>query len=233
MRLFIFCLLLSFPVTAHATERVFESKLQRTHLLELFTSEGCSSCPPAESWLSRFRNSPGLWKDFVPLAFHVDYWDRLGWRDPFASKEWTRRQYEYAAIWQNDSVYTPGFVLDGREWRSRVTPTASTETEGVLKLIINGEKLTIDFQPIHCDSPFTAYAAKLGFGLRSKVATGENKGRDLYHDFVVLSMVSGQLVNGKVELEDPNRSLQAEAIAAWVTASGQLEPIQAVGGWLR
>jgi hypothetical protein len=174
-----------------------------------------------------------LWKDFVPLAFHVDYWDRLGWRDPFASKEWTRRQYEYAAIWQNDSVYTPGFVLDGREWRSRVTPAASTETVGVLKLIINGEKLTIDFQPIHHDSPFTAYAAKLSFGLRSKVTAGENKGCDLYHDFVVLSMVSGQLVKGKVELEDPNRSLRAEAIAAWVTTSGQLEPIQAVGGWLR
>ncbi|MDQ3115241.1 MAG: DUF1223 domain-containing protein [Verrucomicrobiota bacterium] len=76
----------------------------RTHLLELFTSEGCSSCPPAEAWLSKLKDDPGLWRDFVPLAFHVDYWDRLGWRDPFASKVWTSRQYEYSARWKSSNV---------------------------------------------------------------------------------------------------------------------------------
>ncbi|MBA3543366.1 MAG: DUF1223 domain-containing protein, partial [Chthoniobacterales bacterium] len=93
-------------VTASALE--LESKPTKTHLLELYTSEGCSSCPPAEAGLSKLKDNPRLWQDFVPIAFHVDYWDRLGWRDPFASKEWTARQYEYSARWRSSSVYTPG-----------------------------------------------------------------------------------------------------------------------------
>src|SRR5438477_9939189 len=75
-----------------ASEMVFESGPARVHLLELFTSEGCSSCPPAEAWMTKLKDNPGLWHDFVPIAFHVDYWDHLGWRDRFAAKEWTARQ---------------------------------------------------------------------------------------------------------------------------------------------
>src|SRR3954469_11090424 len=109
-----------FPVLAlsavsftSAAEVTFESGPQRTHLLELYTSEGCSSCPPAETWFSKLKDQPRLWRDFVPVAFHVDYWDRLGWRDPFAAKTWTARQYAYSTTWKNGSVYTPGFVLNG------------------------------------------------------------------------------------------------------------------------
>ncbi len=65
----------------------FQSSENQITLLELYTSEGCSSCPPAEIWLGRLTQSPGLWKDFVPVAFHVEYWDYLGWRDPWASKD--------------------------------------------------------------------------------------------------------------------------------------------------
>jgi hypothetical protein len=61
-------------------ELVFESTDPQTPLLELYTSEGCSSCPPAEAWRARLKDAPGLWRDFVPVAFHVDYWDHLGWR---------------------------------------------------------------------------------------------------------------------------------------------------------
>src|ERR1700712_4295101 len=75
----------------------------RVHLLELYSSEGCSSCPPAESWLGELRTAPGLWRDFVPVAFHVNYWDRLGWRDRFASKEYTARQYAYSSQWHSDN----------------------------------------------------------------------------------------------------------------------------------
>src|ERR1041385_865018 len=84
-------------VFADVGEIVFESKPARAHLLELYTSEGCSSCPPAEQWMSALKNQPRLWQDIVPIAFHVDYWDRLGWRDPFASKLWTDRQAHYSA----------------------------------------------------------------------------------------------------------------------------------------
>src|SRR5437773_2365288 len=94
-----------------------QSAESQTPLLELFTSEGCSSCPPAEAWFSKLKDSPKLWKDFIPVAFHVDYWDHLGWKDPFSSKTFSERQGKYAAAWQNESIYTPGFVWNGTEWR--------------------------------------------------------------------------------------------------------------------
>ena len=101
-------------VTAHADPIVFESHERQTALLELFTSEGCSSCPPAESWLSQLKQKPELWSGFVPVAFHVDYWDYLGWRDKWASQQFSDRQRDYAQAWGSDSVYTPGFVLNGK-----------------------------------------------------------------------------------------------------------------------
>ena len=95
------------PITMSVVaETRFESGPQQTVLVELYTSEGCSSCPPAEAWMSRLQGDPGLWKKFVPIAFHVDYWDRLGWRDRFSSRNWTERQSRYAALWQSESVYT-------------------------------------------------------------------------------------------------------------------------------
>ena len=147
MRRFLFRILLlaALPLAASG-ETTFMSKPNRAHLLELFTSEGCSSCPPAEAWLSKLKDAPGLWTDFVPLAFHVDYWDRLGWRDPFAAKAWTARQYQYSAFWKSSSVYTPGFVLDGREWRNSGVPSASSETPGVLKISFdNSNRVTANF----------------------------------------------------------------------------------------
>src|SRR6476660_686425 len=76
--------------TPHAT--TFESGDTQSMLIELFTSEGCSSCPPAEKWLSALKSNQDLWKKIVPVAFHVDYWDRLGWRDRFAKPDFTSRQ---------------------------------------------------------------------------------------------------------------------------------------------
>ena len=114
----------------------FQSGDGQTMLLELYTSEGCSSCPSAETWLSRLKQSPKLWQDFVPVAFHVDYWDYLGWKDPYATKAYTQHQHDYAAQWRSRSVYTPGFVLDGREWRGGLghedLPRASNKRHGVL-----------------------------------------------------------------------------------------------------
>jgi hypothetical protein len=95
----------------------FESSDSQTTLIELFTSEGCSSCPPADAWISHLKDSPDLWKKIVPVAFHVDYWNNLGWRDRFARPEFTARQRRYVAAWHGDSVYTPGFVVNGQEWR--------------------------------------------------------------------------------------------------------------------
>src|SRR6266850_7749231 len=157
-------------VTAQGGEVVFESKPARTHLLELFTSEGCSSCPPAEAWLSNLKNEPRLWQDFVPVAFHVDYWDHLGWRDPFASKMWTERQADYSARWKSESVYTPAFVLDGVVWRNTALPPAATETPGVLRITINGERVTAAFKPAtDAGRRYESHVARLGFALGSNV----------------------------------------------------------------
>lgn len=219
-------------LVARAGEVKLESGPQRVHLLELFTSQGCSSCPPAEAWLSKLKGEPRLWKDFVPLAFHVDYWDRLGWRDPFASKEWTARQYQYSENWKSESVYTPGFVLDGRESLPRSVPATATETPGVLKLSIKDQKIVAEFVSTNGAKDLDLHLATLGFDLATKITAGENGGRNLKQDFVVLSLANEKMSGGKSELQLKNDS-RAGAIAAWITVPNQIEPIQAVGGWLR
>src|ERR1043166_2062754 len=82
-------------------------------VVELFTSQGCSSCPPADALIHDIANDPALRGRVIPLAFHVDYWDSLGWRDPFSSAEWTQRQAHYARTMHLSSAYTPQAVVNG------------------------------------------------------------------------------------------------------------------------
>src|SRR5215470_12763848 len=153
--------------------KTFESGDTQSSLIELFTSEGCSSCPPAEDWLSALKSSSDLWKKAVPIAFHVDYWNHLGWRDRFAKPEFTLRQQRYAAAWGGDSVYTPGFVVNGKEWRAwfdNAVPLTSTKV-GVLRVSIgeNG-KVSATFAADTMQArPLTLNAALLGNDLESNV----------------------------------------------------------------
>src|SRR3977135_776940 len=101
IRAAILLLAMAAATSALAGEIAFESKPARNHLIELYTSEGCSSCPPAEEWMSGLKNQPRLWQDIVPVAFHVDYWDHLGWKDSFASKIWNERQGGYFGGWRS------------------------------------------------------------------------------------------------------------------------------------
>jgi hypothetical protein len=224
-------------LSAEAAEVVFESKPTRTHLIELYTSEGCSSCLTAEAWMTSLKTQPRLWQDFVPVAFHVDYWDHLGWRDPFAAKMWTDRQADYSARWKIESVYTPAFALDGKEWHQGAL-TAATEQAGVLKMVVNGDRVRASYKPADgAARRFDIHVAQLAFGATSDVNAGENSGRKLMHDFVVVGLTNESMTNGakEVKLSPPAIKSNAEprtALAAWVTLSGQLEPIQAVGGWL-
>ena len=233
MRRATFILWFSVALISRAGDLNFESAPHRTHLIELFTSQGCSSCPPAEAWLSKLKSEPRLWQDFVPLAFHVDYWDRLGWRDPFASKEWTARQYQYSANWKSESVYTPGFVLDGHEWSGRSIPPPSTDKPGVLKLTIANQTMTGEFVPMNGGTKdVDLHVALLAFDINTKITAGENSGRNLLQDFVVLSLTNQKIADGKAEISFKVDS-RARAIAAWITGPNQIEPIQAVGGWLK
>jgi len=89
-----------------------DSAPTRPHLIELYSSEGCSSCPPADGWLRTLH----LGADVVPLEFHVDYWDGLGWRDRFSSARYTKRQNEQARRDGGTTIFTPQVVLDGHNW---------------------------------------------------------------------------------------------------------------------
>ena len=101
----------------YASEKHFSSGENKVTLVELYTSEGCSSCPPAEKWLNSLKEDSRLWTYFVPVAFHVDYWDYIGWKDPFAKSDYGLRQGKYKQQGNIQTVYTPGMMLDGKYWQ--------------------------------------------------------------------------------------------------------------------
>jgi hypothetical protein len=222
----------------------FESGEARTMLVELFTSEGCSSCPPADAWISQLKESPDLWKKIVPVAFHVDYWNNLGWRDRFAKPEFTARQRRYVAAWRGDSVYTPSFVVNGKEWRGwfggNAMPITSTKV-GVLHVSVGDDgKVSVTFAPDTVQArPLALNVALLGNDLESDVKRGENSGRKLRHDFVVLQLAKSEMTNqgnlwtGTVLLSSNAGTDKATALAAWVKSGETAPPIQATGGWLK
>jgi hypothetical protein len=215
----------------------------RVSLIELFTSEGCSSCPPAEEWMAALKDDPRLWHNFVPVSFHVNYWDNLGWPDRFATLAFTQRQYDIAGSWGTQSVYTPCFVRDGAEWRAGSLDGPGGESPGVLTLEVGESgRARVAFTPGvgATGAGFTAHIALLGGGFSSRVTAGENRGETLSHEFVALAVVDRPLAvtsGGKSFQADfvmPEPAVAGEprrAIAAWVTRTGQMAPIQAVGGW--
>jgi hypothetical protein len=234
------CVYVTAVASARAEELHFESGAKQTALVELYTSEGCSSCPPAEAWLSKLKSDAGLWKDFVPLAFHVDYWDRLGWRDRFAAAAWTQRQYAYASLLRGDSVYTPEFVVNGNEWRDwfrNHLPEATTRAGILSATTTDGKRVSISYQRTD-ESKLEAHLALLGCEISSKIGGGENGGRQLIHDFVVLdnramSMTKGgEIAHADIAIEKFDEEVPQKAVAIWITRAKQLAPLQATGGWL-
>ena len=220
----------------------FQSGDHQTALIELYTSEGCSSCPPAEAWLSKLKSDPGLWKNFVPLAFHVDYWDRLGWRDRFSARAWTERQYKYASLVRSESVYTPEFLRNGEEWRdwsrSRQIPKDDSKSAGSLSVTTTDNKtFAISYRGAD-NSALEAHVALLGCGINTKIGGGENNGRQLQHDFVVLAHRSAPMKDNSdsakadVVIDSLGEDVGRKAIAIWITRKNQLAPLQATGGWL-
>src|SRR5882672_1784235 len=247
MRALLACLSAIFvaAVNAQNAPLTFQSSGKQTALIELYTSEGCSSCPQAETWLSRLKESPGLWKEFVPLAFHVDYWDYLGWGDPWASKSFSDRQRAYIKQGRSDSVYTPSFVLNGKEWRDwsqqKDGPKSGVAKPGVLTVSSSDtNRWQVTFTPANRGvADYEVHAAILACGLSSNVKAGENRGRLLSHDFVVLAFVKaalargGDLAQGEFVLTKRRNTAESDlALAVWITQAGRFEPLQATGGWL-
>lgn len=171
-------------------------------LVELFTSEGCSSCPPADALLARLlREQPIPDAEVIPLSFHVDYWDHQGWKDPFSSKAFTARQQRYSRIFGEASVYTPQMIVNGREQfvgsdesaARRSVAGAAARPPLPLKLSARGQegglRLSIDLPAAPAGAePIDVVVALTEDDVQSIVRRGENGGRTLTHVAVVRSL---------------------------------------------
>jgi hypothetical protein len=166
-----------------------------TALLELYTSEGCSSCPPADAWLATFRTN-GLYPDrVVPLALHVDYWNYLGWKDPYSLKLFSERQHHMARLQRANTVYTPQFILNGSEFRGwhdqgeaairRVNP-AKPRADITLTLAQQANRMDIAAETRTKDGSGRAdmFIVIYENNLSTRIRAGENQGRTLRHEFV-------------------------------------------------
>ncbi len=235
-------LLLTATLTAQA--QTFSSNDKQVSILELYTSEGCSSCPPADKWLSQLKQDNRLWTEVIPMAFHVDYWDYIGWQDPYANPKFSQRQRQFANQKQQRTIYTPGMLLNGKEWRSwfYFRPLSLDSNN-------NAGKLTINTKDNRISAKYTAKkdskkslilnVAILGFDLVSSINAGENEGKTLTHDFVVIGHKSIKMsrfgkdyVLPQTDLPTVKTPAKKTAIASWVSTANDLTPIQATGGWL-
>ena len=194
--------------SAHAACKV-DSAPTRPHLVELYSSEGCSSCPPAEGWLRTLR----LGADVVPLEFHVDYWDSLGWRDRFSSARYTARQNDQARRDGGTSIFTPQVVLDGRNWSGwyrggHLSPLEAGDLALHMR-VETGKTLHVDLSASEISSrrpdDLRTYVALIEDGLETQVRAGENRGVLLRHDHVVRAFSGAQaLAHATVDLAVPS-----------------------------
>ena len=208
-------------------------------LLELYTSEGCSSCPPMDHYLASYRENKNLWEIFVPVAFHVDYWDYIGWQDRYAAPEFTTRQQHHAREHNTRSVYTPALIVNGNGWRPGLfstEPTFNTQPAGNLDVVVDKKNISAKFRPVLGDANrLDLHIALLGLDIKTKVSAGENNGRVLKHEFVVIGFKTLRGINGRWHTSLPDlhyKGAAPQAIAAWVTRANSLKPLQAVGGYL-
>ncbi len=192
---------LAINAEAPAQECAAASGPNRAPLLELYTSEGCSSCPPADRWLSGLQGAGLGLASVVPIAFHVDYWDRLGWVDRFAQSTYSQRQHGVARQQHRDFVFTPQIVLDGQDFRSAggytaiksYADNASPEHAHLdLKLSDSSGKLGIDASARLSSAEYRnaeLFIAVTENHLASQVSAGENGGRRLVHDAVARTLI--------------------------------------------
>jgi hypothetical protein len=187
--------------TAATCEAV--SRPQLTPVIELYTSEGCSSCPPADRWLSGLKSAAAQGR-VVAQAFHVGYWDNLGWVDRFALTAATARQRELAAANNLRSIYTPQLVRNGQDWRDfDAALLTKGEPAGVtIRLVQSAPDLVeATVTPATAGKPWAAYWTVTEHGHASKVKAGENAGEELRHDFVVRQYVPAGQRTGTHQLQ--------------------------------
>jgi hypothetical protein len=209
----VLCLLFVFPLLP-AAEPV---QSPRTPVLvELFTSEGCSSCPPADALLAKLDElQPVAGVTVIALEEHVDYWDHQGWRDPFSSADFTARQQRYASLLHIESPYTPEMVIDGRsefvgndsERAVHELASASRSPKAPVHVIVKDKSTDRVSLAVNVEATKSSGDVLLAIaetGLASDVARGENAGRNLKHSAVVRKLSAiGKLRSGEAFSAEP------------------------------
>ncbi len=221
---------------------VISSSDTQTAVVELYTSEGCSSCPSADRWLSRLIEAPKDEINVLALAFHVDYWDYLGWKDRFSSADYTRRQRQLGANNLQRTIYTPEFFVNGMEARGtnnilgKIQQTNQQQAPLELKLIISRDESGLVLE-LHSPGDrgtigqihhrYLVYENDLS----TEVKRGENSGETLRHQQVVRYMSPAQSLSQKNQHRipiDPDWNPQNIGVAILVTSPGDKHYLQAV-----
>lgn len=209
------------PEGANPNDLVLANGTRSPVLVELFTSEGCSSCPPADELLNRLDQSqPVAGAEVIALSEHVDYWNRLGWADPFSSAQFSERQNDYANVFGPDEIYTPQMIVDGRTQfvgsnssrASSAIATAARDPKAEMTVTLAkrptslADEVPIDIHVANLPSVSAGDTAELMLaitesGLRSNVSRGENSGRKLTHTAVVRKLAGLGSLTGSFNSE--------------------------------
>ena len=220
---------LNIPPVLAAGGCTLQSPAYRIALLELYTSEGCSSCPPADQFVSGLRADGVTPQQAVLLSEHVDYWNYIGWKDPFSSKTFTDRQRWLSDLAGSRTIYTPEIFVGGKEQRGWPGGVADTVKR------INGMAAQADISitlgavtagglPVQVKASSVRdgklYVALVESGVASQVRAGENNGRLLRHDFVVREWLAPVPLSSGVAMVGRTLALPAGAGAG--VASGKL-----------
>jgi len=217
-------------------------------LVELYTSEGCSSCPPADRWLSGLAAQGFSTDKVVPLALHVDYWDYIGWKDPYAQREFSLRQRKLTRLQRQALVYTPQVMLQGKDFRGWGSEAFGREVARINARPARAH-LALEVRAVQSDAIEVAinaevagdgadpalYVAAYQNRLHSQVTAGENRGRKLPHDYVVLQWLGPYAFEGSrplartLKLPLVPRAVPADSgVAAFVQNRRSGEVLQAL-----
>lgn len=219
---------------------------RRIGVLELYTSEGCSSCPPMDHWISRLPRPQLVPNNLVVLAFHVDYWNHLGWPDRFSQAQFTQRQQARVRSNGLRTAYTPQLILNGRDYRERGDIDAQVARinaqTSAFQLNLKSErqgaafKIRVTIKPTlpAQGEPIELYVALYENNLETQVKAGENRGERLRHDYVVRSLIGPVAVasnpithwDGHIPIS-PEWKLENIGLAAFVQSTASGEVLQA------
>ncbi|QUJ70594.1 DUF1223 domain-containing protein (plasmid) [Photobacterium sp. GJ3] len=215
-----------------AQAQVWQHAGPPAQVIELFTSQGCSSCPPADRFTHQLGETNSLWETIIPVAYHVDYWDYLGWKDAFSNPAFSLKQRLYHQYDVLSSVYTPGFVVDGKEWRGFFShqrlPEQNTTAAKALKLTYENQAFTLDYAG---EGRFVAHFVLMAMDETTPILRGENAGKVLTYNHVVLDSAQSASEN-RWSFSPARIPANADAVAAWLTRENSFVPVQTVAGWL-